>query len=78
MSGRLAAQRLAPVQCVAWGHPQTTGMPTMDHFLSSELMEPQDAAANYTEQLACLPNLGLYYVPDDRPALPLRLGRSLG
>ena len=42
-AGWLAAQRLAPVQCVAWGHPVTTGMPTVDYFLSSDLMEPPDA-----------------------------------
>ena len=35
VAARLAAQRLAPVQCVAWGQPETTGMPTMDYFLSA-------------------------------------------
>lgn len=64
----LAAQRLAPVQCVAWGQPETSGMPTLDHFLSSELMEPSDGEARYTEQLVRLPHLGLYYRPDERPA----------
>jgi len=74
IAGRLAAQRLAPVQCVAWGQPETTGMPTLDHFLSSDLMEPPDGAAHYTERLVRLPNLGLCYLPD---ALPdLRLERS--
>ncbi len=65
ISGRLAAQRLAPVQCVAWGHPETTGMPTVDHFLSSELMEPLDGDAHYTERLVRLPGLGLHYTPDN-------------
>ncbi|MSP02881.1 MAG: tetratricopeptide repeat protein [Acetobacteraceae bacterium] len=68
MSGRLAAQRLAPVQCVAWGHPVTTGFPTMDYFLSSELMEPPDGDAHYTERLIRLPGLGVYYVPDGQPS----------
>ena len=31
----LAFARLAPVQCVTWGHPVTTGIPTIDYFLSS-------------------------------------------
>jgi protein O-GlcNAc transferase len=60
---RLAAQRLAPVQCVAWGHPNTTGYPTLDYFLSSDLMEPPDAAHHYTERLVRLPGLSLYYEP---------------
>ena len=64
LAGRLAAQRLAPVQCVAWGHPETTGMPTLDYFLSSDLMEPPDGEAHYTEHLVRLPNLGLCYVPE--------------
>nr|WP_294543243.1 tetratricopeptide repeat protein [uncultured Rhodopila sp.] len=63
-AGGLAAMRLAPVQCVAWGHPVTSGMPAIDHFLSSALMEPEDADARYTEKLVRLPNLGLFYTPD--------------
>ncbi len=54
---RLACNRLAPVQCVAWGHPVTTGLPEIDYFLSSDLMEPPDADAHYTEHLVRLPNL---------------------
>jgi predicted O-linked N-acetylglucosamine transferase (SPINDLY family) len=64
IAGRLAAMRLAPLQCVAWGQPETTGMPTVDYFLSSALMEPPDGDAYYTERLVRLPNLGLCYVPD--------------
>jgi predicted O-linked N-acetylglucosamine transferase (SPINDLY family) len=67
IAGRLAAMRLAPVQCVAWGQPETTGMPTIDHFLSSALMEPPDGDVCYTENLVRLPNLGLCYTPDAPP-----------
>jgi predicted O-linked N-acetylglucosamine transferase (SPINDLY family) len=63
MSARLAAQRLAPVQCVSWGHPDTSGFPTLDYYLSSELMEPPRAAAHYTEKLVCLPHLSIHYEP---------------
>ena len=63
----LAALRLAPVQCAFWGHPVTTGLPSMDYFLSSELMEPADADEHYTERLIRLPNLSLCFTP---PALP--------
>ena len=38
---KLAGLRLAPVQCVSLGHPMTTGLPTMDYFLTSDLMEPK-------------------------------------
>lgn len=63
MTARLAALRLAPVQCASWGHPSTTGLPTIDYFLSSELMEPEGAAAHYTEKLVLLPNLSVVCEP---------------
>ncbi len=65
---RLAAQRLAPLQCVSWGQPDTSGLPTLDVFLSSVLMEPQGAASHYSEALVSLPNLGIHYSPDERQA----------
>jgi predicted O-linked N-acetylglucosamine transferase (SPINDLY family) len=63
ISTQLAAQRLAPVQCNSWGHPDTSGMPTLDFFLSSDLMEPAGATAHYTEELVRLPNLSIYCEP---------------
>lgn len=60
---RLAAQRLARVQCVSWGHPDTTGFPTLDHYLSSELMEPEGAQEHYSENLVRLPGLGVAWTP---------------
>jgi predicted O-linked N-acetylglucosamine transferase (SPINDLY family) len=58
---RLSSLRLAPVQCTTWGHPTTSGLPTMDYFLSSDLMEPAGGESHYTESLIRLPNLGVYY-----------------
>lgn len=63
MATCLAALRLAPVQCTSWGHPNTSGLQTIDFFLSSELMEPADGEAYYTEKLIRLPNLSIYYEP---------------
>lgn len=60
---KLAALRLAPVQCSSWGHPVTTGMPTVDYFLSSDLMEPSDGDLHYSEKLVRLPNLSIWYEP---------------
>jgi predicted O-linked N-acetylglucosamine transferase (SPINDLY family) len=68
---RLAALRLAPVQCMWWGHPVTSGLPTMDYFLSSDLMEPDDADHHYSETLIRLPNLSLCYHPPNMPENPL-------
>jgi protein O-GlcNAc transferase len=67
VSAQLAAQRLAAVQCVSWGHPVTSGFPTMDYFISSDLMEPAGAADHYAEQLVRLPHLSIYYEPSDVP-----------
>jgi len=63
ISVQLAAQRLARVQCTSWGHPETSGIPTLDYYLSSDLMEPQTATEHYTEKLIRLPNLSIYYEP---------------
>jgi protein O-GlcNAc transferase len=65
ISVQLAGQRLAPVQCNSWGHPETSGMSTLDYFLGSDLMEPPDAQQHYTEKLVRLPNLSIYYEPTD-------------
>ncbi|MBE9007439.1 tetratricopeptide repeat protein [Fortiea sp. LEGE XX443] len=64
---QVAGLRLAPVQCVAWGHPVTTGLPTIDYFLSSELMEPENAQEHYAEKLIRLPNIGVSY---PKPYIP--------
>ncbi|MCT7953974.1 tetratricopeptide repeat protein [Laspinema palackyanum] len=64
---QLASLRLAPVQCVAWGHPITSGLPTQDYFISSDLMEPENAQTHYSEQLIRLPNLGIYF---PKPQIP--------
>ena len=63
MTVKLASLRLAPVQMTAWGHPFTSGLPSMDYFLSGELLEPPDAADHYAEKLVRLPNLGCYFEP---------------
>ncbi len=63
MSIKLASLRLAPVQVATWGHPETTGLPTIDYYLSAEELEPPDAQENYTERLITLPNLGCFYRP---------------
>ncbi len=60
---KLASMRLARVQAATWGHPETTGLPTIDHYLSAEALEPPHAEAHYTERLVALPHLGVCYEP---------------
>jgi protein O-GlcNAc transferase len=49
------------VQCVTLGHPVTTGIPTIDYFLSTDLLEPSDADLHYTERLVRLANSPHYF-----------------
>jgi protein O-GlcNAc transferase len=55
----LAALRLASVQVASWGHPVTTGLPTIDYFLSGALLESPQAEAHYLERLVRLPGTGV-------------------
>src|SRR6185503_5187249 len=64
-AAQLAKLRLAPVQCTSWGHPTTSGYPTIDYFLSAERMEPVDGVQHYTEKLVLLPDLSIFYEPPE-------------
>ncbi len=55
----LAALRLAPLQVASWGHPATTGLPTIDLFVSGELLEGPRAEQHYRERLVRLPGTGV-------------------
>ena len=69
MTCRLASLRLAPHQATSWGHPETSGLPTIDYFLSSDLMEPNGSENFYSEKLIRLPNLSFHYDPPARRKL---------
>lgn len=60
---KLAAMRLAPVQVGSWGHAEGTGLPTIDYYLTGDLIEPANAQDNYSEKIVRLPNLGCYVEP---------------
>ncbi|MBU3612657.1 tetratricopeptide repeat protein [Polynucleobacter sp. MG-27-Goln-C1] len=60
---QLASVRIAPVQICSWGHPETSGLPTLDYYLSAEQFEDKDSQKYYREKLISLPNLGCYYEP---------------
>jgi len=74
----LAFSRLAPVQCATWGHPDTSGIPNIDYYVSGMDVEPPDAQRYYSERLIALQHLPTYYYPPppvrnspDREALGL-------
>lgn len=69
-TSQLPLLRLAPIQCAAFTHPVTTGMPDVDYFLSGELIEPPDANGHYTEKLVRLPGIGFNIPRPDTEAVP--------
>ena len=73
----LAALRLAPRQVSAWGHPVTSGLPTVDVFLSCAEMEPADAQTQYSERLLTLPGLGTRYLSPELPTPAARAAIGL-
>ena len=66
----LATLRLAPLQVASWGHPATTGLPTIDMYLSGELLEGQAAERHYRERLVRLPGTGVCTETDATQAQP--------
>lgn len=63
----LAFSRLAHVQCMSFGHPETSGIPNMDWFVSSDLYEPDGCERHYSERLHLLRDVGTlayYYRPE--------------
>lgn len=65
----LAALPLAPRQYLAYGHPVSSGLPQLSGFLSSALLERDDAQQHYREPLLRLPGLGALPTP---PAVQAR------
>jgi glycosyltransferase involved in cell wall biosynthesis len=57
----LAFSRLARVQCLWGGHPVTSGLASVDYFISSESLERPDADRDYSETLIRLPDLTTVY-----------------
>ena len=69
----LAFSRLAPVQCVTFGHPVTTGIPNIDYFISSASLEPPGAQQHYSETLVLLDGIpSVIQRPEPTGAAPRR------
>ena len=76
LTGFVAHARLAPLQMTSWGHPVTTGIPSVDEFLSGELLEPAGGESNYSEVLVRFAHLPACYQRYNLP--PLKTADSLG
>lgn len=61
----LAYSRLAKYQFVTWGHSDTSGIDTIDYYISSKYFELPygQAKDNYSEKLITLDSLSTYYYP---------------
>ncbi len=63
MTWYLACARLAPIQAMTWGHGITSGLPSIDYFISSEHLDNSPEA--YSESLIQLPGLmGWWQLPN--------------
>ena len=63
----LAFWRLAPIQMATWGHSVTSGIDTIDYYVSADAIEAAGSEQYYTEKLVRLPG---YFMPRyRRPAL---------
>ena len=58
----LAGMQLAPIQCALVGHGTTTGLSTIQYYMSGDF-EPFNAHFHYREKLIRLPNLGAAQYP---------------
>ncbi|NQD38053.1 tetratricopeptide repeat protein [Permianibacter sp. IMCC34836] len=57
----LAFSRLATVQCLLPGHPETSGIDTLDFFLSQQALEGPQPASRYREQPILLNHFAMAY-----------------
>jgi len=58
---RLAMCRLGRVQATTWGHSDTSGMDSIDYYISSRLYEVDDAQKYYSECLIQTNCLNVFY-----------------
>ena len=57
------SHRLAPIQISTWGHSETTGMKSMDYYISSKYFNNEKDQKYFSEKLVLLNSLGTYYTP---------------
>ena len=57
----ISMSKLAKLQAVWWGHPETSGIPTIDYFISLDV-EVWGSSSYYTERLYKMSGISTYYV----------------
>ena len=58
----LAHSRLAPVQLTTWGHSDTSGIETLDYYISSKYFEiGAESQSHYSEKLIIMDSFGCHY-----------------
>lgn len=57
----LAYSRLAPIQITTYGHSESSGIDTIDYYMTSELYELNDCQNNYSEKVILQKSLGTFY-----------------
>ena len=64
----LAYSRIALTQITTWGHSETSGIDTIDYYISSVYFELSilEAQKHYSEKLILLKSLGTYYISPDK------------
>lgn len=77
----LAHARLAPIQITTWGHSMSSGISTIDYYISSRLFEPESNQEYYSEKLILMDSLSTYYPtitpPDNNEADCVDIHKSL-
>ena len=62
----LAYSRIAPIQITTWGHSETSGIDTIDYFVSSEYfagsLSPEEIQKQYSEKVVLFKSLGTFYI----------------
>ena len=66
----LSLWRLAPLQLTTWGHSVTSGIDTVDYYVSADSIEPANAQDLYSEKLLRMPGYFMprYERPPSRPS----------
>jgi len=66
----ILAYKPAPVQICGIGYTATTGLDTVDYFLSDKICLPENLLANFTEKILRVDPCNLCYVPDFVKKMP--------
>ena len=61
MSYFMSFARLAEIQMVFWGNPVTSGIDTIDYFITADILEGAAVLDRYSEQPLLLDGQGIYY-----------------